>query len=61
MKKYLVTYKETYTKIYEIEANSKEEAKKILENDIFEGRVDGPDECCSSSYKIENPENEIDL
>lgn len=37
MKKYLVDYYETYSKSYEIEANSKEEAEKYLRREIEEG------------------------
>lgn len=36
MAKYIVDYYETYSKSYEVEANSKEEAEEIVENDIFE-------------------------
>ena len=49
MKKYLVDYYETYSKSYEIEANSKEEAEDILKYEIQEGKLDGP-ECCNNSW-----------
>ena len=49
MKKYLVDYYETYSKSYEIEANSKEEAEKYLRREIEEGKLDGP-ECCDNSW-----------
>lgn len=34
MAKYIVDYYETYSKSYEVEANSKEEAEEIVKNDI---------------------------
>lgn len=37
MAKYIVDYYETYSKSYEVEASSKEEAKEIVKNDIYEG------------------------
>ena len=48
MAKYLVTYYECYSRGYEVEANSKEEAEEIVQNDIFEGRRLGPDNCYDS-------------
>lgn len=36
MAKYIVDYYETYGKSYEVEANSKEEAEKIIKEDIAE-------------------------
>ncbi len=42
-------YYETYSKSYEIEANSKEEAEDILKYEIQEGKLDGP-ECCDNSW-----------
>lgn len=45
--KHIVTYTETYTRTYEVdECNSKEEAEEKLREDIQEGRVNGPEECC---------------
>lgn len=43
MKKYSVTYHETYEENYEIEANSPEEAEEILRYRIQEGKEDGPE------------------
>lgn len=40
MAKFLVTYYESYSKDYEVEASSKEEAEEIVRNDILEGRRD---------------------
>ena len=48
MKKYSVTYHETYAENYEIEANSPEEAEEILRYRIQEGKEDGPENCCDS-------------
>ena len=59
MKKYLVDYYETYSKSYEIEANSKEEAEDILKYEIQEGKLDGP-ECCDNSW-CEVTEMELSL
>lgn len=48
MAKYIVTYSESYSRDYEVEANSKEEAEEIVEEDIFEGRRPAPDNCYDS-------------
>lgn len=48
MNKYLVTYYECYSRGYEVEANSKEEAEEIVKNDIFKGRREAPDNCYNS-------------
>lgn len=48
MAKYIVTYSESYSRDYEVEANSKEEAEEIIKEDISEGRRPAPDECCES-------------
>lgn len=48
---YLVTYKETYTKTYEVsddEASSVLEAERYVREGIFEGTLDAPTECCDS-------------
>ena len=56
MAKYLVNYYETYTNSYEIEADSKEEAKEKIRYDIQEGKLDPPEECCNSWCDIEEME-----
>lgn len=48
MAKFLVTYYECYSRGYEVEANSKEEAEEIVKEDIFEGRRLAPDNCYDS-------------
>lgn len=53
MLKFLVDYYETYSKSYEVEASSKEEAEEIVKNDIFEGRREAPDNCTDSWYEVE--------
>lgn len=53
MAKYLVTYWECYSKGYEVEANSKEEASEIVMNDIWEGRRSSPDNCYDSGCEAE--------
>lgn len=45
MAKYIVTYSESYSRDYEVEANSKEEAEEIVKEDISEGRRPAPDDC----------------
>lgn len=52
MAMYLVDYYETYSKSYEVEAGSKEEAEEIVKEDIFEGRRPVPDECISSEFVV---------
>lgn len=54
MAKYLVEYWECYSRGYEVEANSKEEASEIVMNDIWEGRRGGPDNCydCGSEARL---------
>ena len=52
--KYIITYTETYTKTYEADGfASKEEAEEKLLEDIREGRVDPPEECCDSYITTE--------
>lgn len=53
MAKYIVDYYETYSKSYEVEANSKEEAEEIVKNDIREGRRDAPYNCSNSWCEAE--------
>ena len=48
MRKYCVTYHETYEENYEIEANSPKEAVEILLERIREGKEDGPENCSDS-------------
>ena len=58
MKKYLVTYYETYKKTYEIYAESEADAKEELLYQIQNGWVDGPDQCvdsgCNGAYEMES-------
>lgn len=53
MAKFLVDYYETYSKSYEVEANSKEEAEEIIKEDIAEGRRESPYNCTDSWYEVE--------
>lgn len=48
MKTYRIKYIEKYGKWYDVEANSMEEAKAKLLDDIMNGKVDGPEECIDS-------------
>lgn len=48
MAKYIVTYSESYSRDYEVEADSKEEAEEIVKEDISEGRRPAPDNCYDS-------------
>lgn len=58
MAKYLVDYYETYSKSYEIEADSKEEAEEKVKYGIREGKLDPPENCCNSWCEIEEIEVE---
>ena len=60
MAKYLVNYYETYSKSYEIEADSKEEAEEKIRYDIQEGKLDSPEECFNSWCDIEEMEDDCD-
>lgn len=53
MTKFLVDYYETYSKSYEVEANSKQEAEEIVKGDIMEGRREEPNNCTDSWCKVE--------
>lgn len=48
MAKYVVTYHECYSREYEVEANSPDEAEEIVVDDIFEGKRPAPDYCYDS-------------
>ena len=52
---FLVPYKETYVRTYEIsddEASNALEAEAYVRNGIMEGTLDGPYECCDSSCDV---------
>ncbi len=51
MAKFLVDYYETYSKFYEVEANSKEEAEEIVRESIRNGELDPPENCSDSWYE----------
>ena len=53
MAKYLVDYYETYSKSYEIEASSKEEAEEKVKDGIREGLFDPPENCSDSWCETE--------
>lgn len=53
MAKYIVDYYETYSRSYEVEANSMEEAQEIVKEDIIEGRRPEPDNCTDSWCETE--------
>lgn len=53
MAKYLVDYYETYSKSYEIEADSKEEAEENVRYEIQEGKLDPPENCSNSWCETE--------
>lgn len=61
MAKYLVDYYETYSKIYEIEADSKEEAEDEVRYGIQEGKLDPPENCSDSWCETEELKNEKDV
>lgn len=58
MAKYLVTYYECYSRGYEVDANSKEEAEEIVKNDIYDGVREAPDNCYDSGCKTEELESD---
>lgn len=43
--KYVINYRETYERTYFVEAEDEKTARKILYDDIYEGKQKGPDEC----------------
>jgi len=51
MAKFNVRYYECYEGYYEVEANSREEAEKIIIEDICEGRENAPDQCYDSGVE----------
>ncbi|OLA94853.1 MAG: hypothetical protein BHW64_01775 [Candidatus Melainabacteria bacterium LEY3_CP_29_8] len=53
MAKFLVDYYETYSKSYEVEASSKEEAEEILLEGIREDKYDSPINCSDSWCEVE--------
>lgn len=56
--KYTIEYHECYKDTYEVEANSPEEAKEKLMEDIWNARKNGPQECYDSGAKIISEEND---
>ena len=60
MSKYLVDYYETYSKSYEIEANSKEEAEDEVRYGIQEGKLDPPEQCSDSWCETEEIKRDKD-
>lgn len=58
MAKYLVDYYETYTKSYEIEADSKEDAEEEVRYGIQEGNFDPPENCSESWFETEEINND---
>lgn len=58
MKKYNIRYTETYMGIYEVEAESSEQAKEKFMEDMMMGKLDGPDECINSDVMIKEMESD---
>lgn len=58
MAKYLVDYYETYSKSYEMEADSKEEAEEEVRYGIQEGKLDPPENCSDSWCETEEINND---
>lgn len=52
MKKFKVRYYECYEDFYEVEANSKEEAKEKIIDGIREGKEDAPNQCYDSDAEV---------
>lgn len=62
MPKFVVTYWETFTDDYEVEAENENEAYEKVWNDIFEGRRDEPEFFLDSGWhvqKVEEKEDEL--
>lgn len=59
MKKFEVTYHETYSATYEIEAETKEEAEDILRWRMQEGTIESPEECENSWCDVEEIDNDL--
>lgn len=57
MKNFSIKYHETYSRTYEIEANTPEEAEEILRERIGDGTENAPEECenswCDNIYEME--------
>lgn len=53
MAKFLVTYWEAYSRGYEVEADTREEACQKVLDDIWEGRREAPDNCYDSGCDAE--------
>ena len=51
MKEFSIRYTETYSDVYNIEADTYEEACEKLKEMIIEDKLDGPMQCCDSSYE----------
>ncbi len=57
---YQVKYTEVYQKVYEVEANSPEEAEEKLLENIGNGSENSPEECIKVSTQVYD-DNENDL
>lgn len=49
--RYQIMYKETYASIYDVDADSLSEAIAYLDEEIREGKIEGPCTCVCSEYK----------
>lgn len=58
MARYGVTYWESYSRYYEVEANSAEEAENMVIDGICNGELPGSDDCYDSGYDAEKIEEE---
>lgn len=61
MKTYTIEYTETYTGVYEVEAETEIEAVQKLEEDIFEGRRKAPDCCGSEAHVLQKIKKEKNI
>lgn len=57
MKNYMIKYVETYSGLYNIEAESYEQAVQTLEERLREGAEQGPDVCTDSYFEPECAES----
>ena len=50
MARFAILYTESYARTYFVEAADYDHAKDKLQQAMWDGNVDGPDECSDSSY-----------
>lgn len=56
MPKFIVTYWETFSDDYEVEAETEDKAYAKVWDDIFNDRREGPNYCVGSGYRVKKVE-----